>query len=43
MPVSLLEQVGQEMLSNLHSDREKIQRARERVSTPVPVQEFEKL
>uniref|UniRef100_A0A8C6SMF0 Vesicle transport through interaction with t-SNAREs homolog 1A n=1 Tax=Neogobius melanostomus TaxID=47308 RepID=A0A8C6SMF0_9GOBI len=26
------EQVGQEILSNLHSDREKIQRARERVS-----------
>lgn len=28
----LTEQVGQEILSNLHSDREKIQRARERVS-----------
>lgn len=28
----LAEQVGQEILSNLHSDREKIQRARERVS-----------
>uniref|UniRef100_A0A3Q0T9T9 Vesicle transport through interaction with t-SNAREs homolog 1A n=1 Tax=Amphilophus citrinellus TaxID=61819 RepID=A0A3Q0T9T9_AMPCI len=27
------EQVGQEILTNLHSDREKIQRARERVST----------
>uniref|UniRef100_A0A8C6PVC0 Vesicle transport through interaction with t-SNAREs homolog 1A n=1 Tax=Nothobranchius furzeri TaxID=105023 RepID=A0A8C6PVC0_NOTFU len=27
------EQVGQEILSNLHTDREKIQRARERVST----------
>lgn len=29
---SLSEQVGQEILSNLHTDREKIQRARERVS-----------
>lgn len=28
----LAEQVGQEILANLHSDREKIQRARERVS-----------
>lgn len=33
---SLTEQVGQEILSNLHSDREKIQRARERVSTRMP-------
>lgn len=30
------EQVGQEILSNLHTDREKIQRARERVSTHTP-------
>lgn len=29
---SLTEQVGQEILANLHTDREKIQRARERVS-----------
>uniref|UniRef100_A0A3Q3ECQ7 Vesicle transport through interaction with t-SNAREs 1A n=1 Tax=Labrus bergylta TaxID=56723 RepID=A0A3Q3ECQ7_9LABR len=29
--VSLSEQVGQEILTNLHSDREKIQRARERL------------
>ena len=33
---SLTEQVGQEILSNLHSDREKIQRARERVSAHMP-------
>lgn len=32
---SLTEQVGQEILANLHSDREKIQRARERVSAHV--------
>lgn len=35
MSASLVEQVGQEILSNLHSDREKIQRARERVSTHI--------
>lgn len=29
---SITEQVGQEILANLHGDREKIQRARERVS-----------
>lgn len=34
--VYLTEQVGQEILSNLHSDREKIQRARERVSVHMP-------
>lgn len=34
---SLAEQVGQEILANLHSDREKIQRARERVSAHVSV------
>ncbi len=28
----LTEQVGQEILANLHSDREKIQRSRDRVS-----------
>ncbi|KAI9513832.1 Vesicle transport through interaction with t-SNAREs 1A [Dissostichus eleginoides] len=28
---SLTKQVGQEILSNLHSDREKIQKARERL------------
>lgn len=33
---SLPEQVGQEILTNLHSDREKIQRARERVSAHMP-------
>lgn len=33
---SLTEQVGQEILTNLHSDREKIQRARERVSAHMP-------
>lgn len=31
--LTLTEQVGQEILANLHSDREKIQRARERVGT----------
>lgn len=31
----LSEQVGQEILANLHSDREKIQRSRDRVSTLV--------
>ncbi len=35
---SLTEQVGQEILANLHSDREKIQRARERVSTYMPAE-----
>lgn len=35
-PFYLTEQVGQEILSNLNSDREKIQRARERVSERMP-------
>lgn len=30
--LSFPEQIGQEILSNLHTDREKIQRSRERVS-----------